>query len=163
MNAVRIEKVPVIASAPDPVLGYRKFTFGSFTFERDAYFVHVRWPKGLHTIEVDRFLRAMVRDIGWGFFYGWIFFDDVFGTQNHYGTVDIFAGTYSKGHRDTGVDFLETFNTDDVRAAFETISVNWINEGYDPLRAPMETGSPLARRPGKQRVRSSVASNRPAA
>ncbi len=97
----------------------------------------------MHTIEVDRFLRAMVRDIGWGFFYGWIFFDDVFGTQNHYGTVDIFAGTYSKGHRDTGVDFLETFNTDDVRNAFETISVNWINEGYDPLRAPMETGSPL--------------------
>ncbi len=103
----------------------------------------MRWPKGTHTIEVDRFLRAMVRDIGWGFFYGWIFFDDVFGTQNHYGTVDIFAGTYSKGHRDTGVDFLETFNTDDVRAAFETISVNWINEGYDPLRAPLETGSPL--------------------
>ncbi len=85
----------------------------------------------------------MVRDIGWGFFYGWIFFDDVFGTQNHYGTVDIFAGTYSKGHRDTKVDFLETFNTADVREAFETISVNWINEGYDPLRAPMETGSPL--------------------
>src|SRR6478752_1212100 len=131
MNAVRIEKVPVIASEPDPVLGYRKFKFGSFTFERDAYFVHVRWPKGMHTIEVDRFLRAMVRDIGWGFFYGWIFFDDMF------------AGTYSKGHRDTNVDFLETFNTDDVRNAFETISVNWINEGYDPLRAPMETGSPL--------------------
>ena len=107
MNAVRIEKVQVIASEPDPVLGYRKFQFGSFTFERDAYFVHIRWPKGVHTIEVDRFMRAMVRDIGWGFFYGWIFFDDVFGTHNHYGTVDIFAGSYSKGHRDTKVDFLE--------------------------------------------------------
>ena len=58
MNAVRKEKVQVIASEPDPVLGYRKYTFGSFTFERDAYFVHVRWPKGMHTIEVDRFLRA---------------------------------------------------------------------------------------------------------
>ena len=143
MNACTQRESPGHRLRTDPVLGYRKFQFGSFTFERDAYFVHVRWPKGMHTIEVDRFLRAMVRDIGWGFFYGWIFFDDVFGTQNHYGTVDIFAGTYSKGHRDTRVDFLETFNTDDVRAAFETISVNWINEGYDPLRAPMETGSPL--------------------
>jgi len=143
MNMAITQNAKVIASDPDPVLGYRKFRFGSFTFARDAYFVHVSWPKGIHTIEVDRFLRAMVRDIGWGFFYGWIFFDDVFGTQNHYGTVDIFAGTYSKGHRDTGVDFLETFNTDDVRVAFETISQNWINEGYDPLRAPMETGSPL--------------------
>ena len=144
MNSeVTPEKVSVIASEPDPVLGYRSFQFGGFTFTRDAYFVHVHWPKGTHTIEVDRFLRAMVRDIGWGFFYGWIFFDDVFGTQNHYGTVDIYAGTYSKGHRDTGVDYLETFNTDDVRVAFETISKNWINEGYDPLSAPLETGSPL--------------------
>ncbi len=24
------------------------------------------WPKGSHIIEIDRFLRAMVRDIGWG-------------------------------------------------------------------------------------------------
>lgn len=137
------ESIKIIASEPDPVLGYKEFTFGGFTFRRDAYFVHITWPKGVHTIEVDRFLRAMVRDIGWGFFYGWIFFDDVFGTQNHYGTVDIFAGTYSKGHRDTGVDYLETFATNDVREAFETISKDWINEGYDPLNAPLETGSPL--------------------
>ncbi|MDT8398707.1 MAG: hydroxyquinol 1,2-dioxygenase [Pseudomonadales bacterium] len=137
------ENVSLIASQPDPVLGYRSFTLGGFTFTRDAYFVHITWPKGTHTIEVDRFLRAMVRDIGWGFFYGWIFFDDVFGTQNHYGTVDIFAGTYSRGHKDTGVDYLETFATNDVREAFETIARDWINEGYDPLSAPLETGSPL--------------------
>src|SRR5690554_4078130 len=142
MNAA-IDNVRVSASEPDPVLGYRKFQFGSFCFERDAYFVHVHWPKGTHTMEVDRFLRAMVRDIGWGFFYGWIFFDDVFGTQNHYGSVDIFAGSYSKGHKDTEVDYLETFATEDVRRAFETISKDWINAGYDPLSAPLETGSPL--------------------
>jgi hypothetical protein len=110
---------------------YRKFTFGTFTFQQ--YLPVHAWRGRAH--HRWTFLRAMVRDIGWGFFYGWIFFDDVFGTQNHYGTVGLFAGTYSKGHRDTKVDFLETFNTDDVRAAFETISVNWINEGYDPLRA----------------------------
>src|SRR5215472_2782090 len=92
-------EVELIASAPDSALGYKSFQFGNFKFERDEYFVHVTWPKGTHTIEVDRFLRAMVRDIGWGFFYGWIFFDDVFGTHNHYGTVDIFAGTYDQGCR----------------------------------------------------------------
>src|SRR5215470_16023117 len=118
MNAVRIEKVQVIASEPDPVLGYRKFKFGSFTFERDAYFVHVRWPKGMHTIEVDRFLRAMVRDIGWGFFYGWIFFDDIFGTTNHYGTVDLFAGSYDEGYKAKGLDHLETFSAETVKEAF---------------------------------------------
>lgn len=138
-----VETVQLIASEPDPVLGYRSFDFGAFNFSRDAYFVHITWPNGVHTIEVDRFLRAMVRDIGWGFFYGWIFFDDVFGTTNHYGTVDIFAGSYSKGYTDTGVDHLETFNTEDVRAAFETICQDWINEGYDPLSAPLETGSPM--------------------
>ncbi len=93
-------------------------------------------------MEIDRFLRAMVRDIGWGFFYGWIFFDDVFGTQNHYGTVDIYAGTYNSGHKAKGVDLLETFNAEDVKKAFETISQDWISEGYDPLRAPLETGHP---------------------
>jgi hypothetical protein len=133
----------LIASAPDAALGYRSFQFGSFKFERDEYFVHITWPRGTHTIEADRFLRAMVRDIGWGFFYGWIFFDDVFGTHNHYGTVDIFAGTYSKGHRTAGVDFLETFPSDSVAAAFEGISRDWISVGYDPLRAPLETGSAL--------------------
>jgi hypothetical protein len=100
-------------------------------------------PKGSHIIEIDRFLRAMVRDIGWGFFYGWIFFDDIFGTTNHYGTVDVFAGAYDKGYKDQGLDHLETFPAEVVKEAFETISQNWINEGYDPLNSPLETGSPL--------------------
>src|SRR5690606_33143309 len=127
----------------DPDTGYSSFRLGSFTFRRDEYFAHVGWPKGSHIIEVDRFLRAMVRDIGWGFFYGWIFFDDIFGTTNHYGTVDLFAGAYDAGYKAKGLDHLETFPAEVVKEAFETISQNWINEGYDPLRARLETGSPL--------------------
>ena len=138
-----VQKTEIKASAPDPVLGYRSFTFGGFTFSRDEYFVHIKWPKGTHMMEVDRFLRAMVRDIGWGFFYGWIFFDDVFGTHNHYGTVDIYAGSYSAGHKATGVDYLETYPSEQVVRAFETIARDWISEGYDPLTAPLETGSPM--------------------
>lgn len=135
----------------DEATGYTSFQLGSFTFTRDEYFAHVSWPKGNHIIEVDRFLRAMVRDIGWGFFYGWIFFDDIFGTTNHYGTVDIFAGSYDEGCKAAGTDFLETFKAEAVAEAFETIAQNWISEGYDPLNAPLETGSPMGPK-GKERT-----------
>ncbi len=87
----------IVATGTDPDTGYDSFRLGSFEFRRDEYFAHIAWPKGSHIIEIDRFLRAMVRDIGWGFFYGWIFFDDIFGTTNHYGTVDLFAGAYRRG------------------------------------------------------------------
>jgi hypothetical protein len=133
----------VTATGTNPDTGYDSFRLGGFEFSRDEYFAHVRWPKGTHIIEIDRFLRAMVRDIGWGFFYGWIFFDDIFGTTNHYGTVDIFAGAYDRGFTGQGIDYLETFPAEVVSEAFETIARNWINEGYDPLRAPLETGSPI--------------------
>ena len=129
--------------ATDPATGYTAFRLGSFTFTRDEYFAHVSWPKGSHIIEIDRFLRAMVRDIGWGFFYGWIFFDDVFGTTNHYGTVDIFAGSYDQGCKQAGTDWLETFDAEAVSEAFTAISQDWISEGYDPLNAPLETGTPI--------------------
>jgi hypothetical protein len=133
----------IVKSASPNKQGYHSFQFGPWTFERDEYFVHVGWPKGKHVMEVDRFLRGMVRDIGWGFFYGWIFFDDIFGTTNHYGTVDIFAGAYDKGCKAAGIDFLETYTAEAVSRAFETISTDWISEGYDPLSAPLETGSPM--------------------
>jgi len=153
----------VVKLGTDPDTGYSSFQLGSFTFRRDEYFAHVGWPKGMHTIEVDRFLRAMVRDIGWGFFYGWIFFDDVFGTTNHYGTVDIFAGSYDRGCKEAGIDLLETFPAATVAQAFETIARDWISEGYDPLNAPLETGSPAGPK-GKERtdplVRSFIAADR---
>jgi hypothetical protein len=138
-----VQSSKVVAIGTNPDTGYDSFRLGQFTFRRDEYFAHIEWPKGSHIIEIDRFLRAMVRDIGWGFFYGWIFFDDIFGTTNHYGTVDVFAGAYDQGCKDQGIDHLETFPAEVVKDAFETISRNWINEGYDPLSAPLETGSPL--------------------
>ena len=108
----------IVASEPNKH-GYRAFTFDEWKFSRDEYFVHIEWPKGKHTMEVDRFLRAMNRDIGWGFFYGWIFFDDVFGTTNHYGTVDIFAGAYDQGCKAAKIDFLRTYTAEAVSKAFE--------------------------------------------
>ena len=56
-----IASVKPIASAPDPVLGYKKFQFGSFTFERDMYSSFLIQPsdegageKLIARIEADR-------------------------------------------------------------------------------------------------------------
>ena len=128
----------------DPDTGYRASRLGSFEFRRDEYFAHIEWPKGSHIIEIDRFLRAMVRDIGWGFFYGWIFFDDIFGTTNHYGTVDIFAGAYDHGLQGGGHRLARDLHAPRrcPRRSRRSAS-DWISEGYDPLSAPLETGTPM--------------------
>src|SRR5262249_26040500 len=91
--------------------GYRIFTLGAFRFERDEYFAHVAWPKGRHLMPVDGFLRALQRDVAWGFFYGIVNFDAVIGTVNHYGTVDLFAGRFNTNYRKAGIDYEETFET----------------------------------------------------
>ena len=41
---------------------------------------------------VDTFLRALVREVAWNFFYGTLNFDDVFGTTNLYGQVELYIG-----------------------------------------------------------------------
>ena len=77
-------------------LGYKTFSIGKFKFERDEYFAHIAYTKGLHIIPIDNFLRSLMRDVAWGFFYGTVNFDHVFGTVNHYGTVDMFAGLFER-------------------------------------------------------------------
>ena len=61
-------------------------------------------------MQVDAFLRALQRDVAWNFFYGTVNFDAVFGTMNHYGTVDMFAGRYNDAYRKAELDYLETFD-----------------------------------------------------
>src|SRR6185312_16502903 len=68
--------------------GYRSFQLGSFNFSRDEYFAHIRWTGKngqavSHALSADAFLRAMMRDVAWGFFYGRVDFDSVIGTHNH--------------------------------------------------------------------------------
>jgi len=133
---------------PDNVNGYRSFEAGSFTFRRDEYFARITWPTGSHVIAVDYFLRALMRDVAWGFFYGTVNFDSVFGTTNHYGEVTMFAGLYNDAFRNAGRDFSERFSSDDLMALFKTMISDWTNEGYDPFAAPMETGGPWGRKHG---------------
>jgi hypothetical protein len=129
--------------------GYRAFKLGGFGFERDEYFAHIRWTGGgSHIIPVDRFLRALIRDVAWNFFYGIVNFDEVFGTMNHYGTVDVFAGRYNSAYREQKRDHVETLKSDETRALFEAMLDDWTNEGYDPFAAPTETGTPFGRKHG---------------
>ncbi|WP_225154877.1 hypothetical protein, partial [Bradyrhizobium sp. NBAIM08] len=105
---------PVQASLPNEA-GYRSFSLGSFTFSRDEYFAHVEWvsngTKLSHTMSADVFLRAMMRDVAWGFFYGTVNFDDIFGTRNRYGQVEFFAGCYHPTYKSQGLDHLEIFDS----------------------------------------------------
>ena len=152
MNAPA-EIIKVLASKPEAVLGYKSFTLGSFGFRRDEYFAHISWKTRdgrplSHTMDIGNFLRALMRDVGWGFFYGGVNFDPVIGTVNHYKSVDLYAGAYNGTMKEAGVDLLENFPTDQIRATFEQMLDDWTNAGFDPFAAPLETGSPYGRNNG---------------
>lgn len=136
----------VVASAPNQTCGYRDFELGSFRFSRDEYFVYVRWPapatgkQATHVVSADAFLRAMMRDVAWGFFYGQVNFDAVFGTTNLYGQVEVYAGAYNPAYADNNLALTEIFDTPVAMATFKAILEDWTNDGFDPFAAPDETG-----------------------
>lgn len=143
----------VLASAPDATLGYKSFTLGAFNFRRDEYFAHINWKTRdgrplSHSMDISNFLRALMRDVAWGFFYGGVNFDHVIGTTNKYSTVDLYAGTFNGTMKAAGVDRLENFPTEQITATFQQMLDDWTNEGFDPFAAPLETGSPYGRKHG---------------
>lgn len=129
--------------------GYRAFRAGGFTFTRDEYFARLAWPGGSHIIAIDAFLRALMRDVAWGFFYGTVNFDHVFGTLNHYGEVTMFAGKYNDAYREAGRAHEERFKSEALMAVFKEMLSDWTNAGYDPFAAPMETGTPWGTKNGE--------------
>jgi len=136
--------------------GYEAFELGGFSFRRDEYFAHIAWKTRdgrpmSHTMDVGNFLRALMRDVAWSFFYGWVNFDDVIGTVNHYESVDLYAGSYNGAMKSASVDRTEGFPTDRIRAVFEQMLDNWTNDGFDPFAAPQETGTPYGAKHGNNR------------
>lgn len=121
--------------------GYHSFSLGEFHFRRDEFFVYITWPTGSHMMSADAFLRALQRDVAWDFFYGIVNFDGVFGTVNHYGTVDIFAGRYNDSYRKAELDYSENIETPAIRETFKAILSDWTNQSFDPFASPHETGS----------------------
>jgi len=133
----------------DNVDGYKSFVVGDFTFRRDSYFCHITWPGGRHQLAIDVFLRALMRDVAWGFFYGTVNFDTVFGTTNYYGEVEVFAGATNDAYTSAGRDFIQRFKSDELMKSFREMISDWTNEGYDPFAAPMETGAPWGAKNGE--------------
>ena len=136
-----VDTTPAVLASEPNAQGYREFDLGQFHFRRDEYFVYISWPTGSHVMSADAFLRAIQRDVAWDFFYGTVNFDGVFGTVNHYGTVDIFAGRYNDSYRKAELDYAENVETPAIRAVFEAVLDDWTNEGFDPFASPHETGS----------------------
>lgn len=132
----------------DNVTGYKSFEAGKFEFTRDEYFAYINTPKGSHTMSVDAFLRALMRDVAWGFFYGTVNFDPVFGTTNYYGEVDMFYGALNEAYTAEGRDYVERFRADELMAIFKGMISDWTNEGFDPFAAPRETGVPWGSKNG---------------
>ncbi len=130
------------------IQGYQEFSLGGFHFRRDEYFVHITWPTGMHVISVDVFLRALQRDVAWDFFYGTVNFDHVFGTVNHYGTVDMFAGRFNEAYRRNEVDHTENFESTVIRSTFMAMLEDWTNAGFDPFASPAETDNPFGVKDG---------------
>src|SRR5207247_7642070 len=147
-----VEKVSGVHAGAPNAQGYRSFSLGEFTFSRDEYFVYVKWPTGSHLMSVDGFLRALQRDVAWGFFYGIVNFDGVIGTVNRYGTVDLFAGRYNDAYRKAELDHVENFPTPLIKATFKAILEDWTNSPYDPLPCPHETGTAFGPKAGDNRA-----------
>ena len=121
--------------------GYSSFRLGGFVFSRDEHFAHIEWPTGRHVMSVEAFLKALMRDVAWNFFYGIVNFDAVIGTMNHYGNVDLFAGRYNDAYRKAELDHQENFDAGHIMATFQAMLADWTNDGFDPFAAPQETGS----------------------
>lgn len=134
--------------APDADTGYRSFRAGGFTFRRDGYFAYVRHGQVSHQLPVDAFLRALMRDVAWGFFYGTVNFDDVFGTTNFYGEVEVFLGAKNEAFTRAGRDATERFASADLMKTFKAILRDWTNAGFDPFAAPLETAAAFGAKHG---------------
>ena len=132
----------------DNITGYKSFQVGNFSFRRDEYFAHIVTPKGAHVMSVDVFLRALMRDVAWGFFYGTVNFDPVFGTTNYYGEVEVFYGSLNEAYVSEGRDYIERFKADALMDLFKQMVSDWTNESFDPFAAPRETGVPWGRKNG---------------
>ena len=124
--------------------GYASFSLGGFEFSRDEYFVHITWMSQgrrlTHRMPADTFLRAMMRCVAWNFFYGWVYFDDVFGTHNLYGQVEFFAGRFHAAFQEQELHHAEVFATEPAMQTCKAMLADWTNSGFDPFAAPEETG-----------------------
>lgn len=121
--------------------GYIDFEIGKISFLRDDYFVYINYPLGQHIVSVDGFLKALMRDVAWGFFYGTVSFDDVFSTVNHYGKVDVCIGEFNQNYLSAKKNYKETFFVNEIEPFFKEMLKDWVPPSFNPFAAPRETGT----------------------
>ena len=108
-------------------------------------------PKGFHTMPVDAFLRALMRDVAWGFFYGTVNFDQVFGTTNYYGEVDMFLGATNEAYTSAGRDFVERFKVERADGYFQADGLRLDQRRIRSVRRPDGNRRSLGRKERRQR------------
>ena len=86
-------------------------------------------PKNTRVNREDSLGHGMDAVIMLGLFFlaGWGL-DSVFGTMNHYGNVDMFAGRFNEAYRKAEVDYNENFAHDDLLETFKAMLADWTNE-----------------------------------
>ena len=103
--------------AADNYTGYKAFRAGSFEFTPRRIFRAYQLAQGQARhgdrrvparADARRRLGLLLRHVN---------FDGVFGTTNHYGEVDMFAGVYNDAYRKAGLDHQERFKSDELMAS----------------------------------------------
>ena len=135
---------PVVATDPSNANGDRSFRLGKFELLRDGSSPCAGRPRAPSARIRCRWMPssapACATSPGTSS-DGWVNFDHVIGTRNDYGKVDFYAGTFNGTLKAAGVDDVEQFDADHIMATFKAILRDWVNEGFDPFAAPVETGN----------------------
>ena len=135
------QTLPELGSIEPNQHGYREFTLGKFTFNRDEYFAHIALAQG-HAHDPGRRVparHAARRRVGvllrhrqlrraWS------------GTVNHYGTVDLYAGRFNEHYRKAGRDYSENFPAELITRVFQAILEDWTNADVRSLRGAAGDG-----------------------
>ena len=106
-------------------------------------------------LPVDAFLRALQRDIAWGFFYGTVNFDAVVGTVNHYGVRRSLRRALQRSLPQGQASITASGSTTPlIQRVFEAMLDDWTNAGFDPFAAPRRRAARSGRRTAATRRRS---------
>src|SRR4030095_7013396 len=61
----------------------------------------------------------------------------------------MYAGSFNGVMKEAGVDSTERFDAAHIMATFKAILRDWVNEGFDPFAAPVETGTAVGIKQGE--------------
>ena len=99
---------------------------------------------------IDAFLRALMRDVAWGFFYGTVNFDNVFGTVNHYGTVECSSASSTRPTAAATATTSRRSSRRTSKATFEEMLDDWTQRRLRSVRGAGRDRQRVRRQEGQQ-------------